>query len=190
MARFLGIALGLMLAASWARAAPGGDSPPAGGGDTTPRRIQADVSGDLATPQRGQMPAVDVEGRVVDASGRPLGGVLVKAFADGLISGSATSDTDGSFRLAATLVETSGKGSAVLWFDSPRDEHLDALVVLWTGDAAKAAGVFPPCTQILPVHGGRTIGKVEVTMRTADERRKAVAASECLEGAAEPGSPR
>jgi hypothetical protein len=191
MKRILPIACIVFLGVSGALAAPGGgDAPPGGSGEPTPRRLENDVSGDVGTGQRGQAPTLDIEGKVLDAAGRPIEGVLVKAFADGLLSGSAKSAVDGSFRLAASLVETSGKGSAVLWFQSPHTEHLDGQVVLWTGAAAGAQGLFPPCTQIAPIDGGRMTGRVEVTLRTADERQKDVAVSDCLERAPTSTSPR
>ncbi|MCI0635226.1 MAG: carboxypeptidase-like regulatory domain-containing protein, partial [Actinobacteria bacterium] len=140
-ARFV---LFLVCLASAALGAPGADAPPGGGGEPTARRLEKDVQGDVTSPQRGLVPTVDIEGKVLDAAGRPLVGVLVKAFADGVLSGSARSDDDGSFRLSASLVERSGKGSAVLWFQSPHSEHLDGQVVLWAGEVAKAEGLFPP----------------------------------------------
>jgi hypothetical protein len=67
-----------------------------------------------------------------------------------------------------------------LWFQSPQSDHLEAMVVLWPGDAAKAEGLFPECTQIAPIQGARSVGHVDVTLQTAAERQQSVAASGCL----------
>jgi len=182
-------AAGLALAAVLpVAAAPpsGGGSPPGGSTEIPP--LRRDASGDPGTAQRAPGAALQLTGRVVDESGRPVGGVAVKAFLLGVLSGSTKTAPDGTFSLAASPAQ-GAKGSAVVWFQAPDAEtYLDASVVLWAGDVAKEAGLFPPCTRIV----AGTLGQqnVEVTLRSVDERKKAVVESNCLEDATTPRSPR
>jgi hypothetical protein len=164
-------------------AAPGGGGGSPGGGDggATLRDSGSNVSGDVPAAQRAASAAVQVDGRVVDGAGRPLGGIAVKVFADGVLTGSATTAADGFFALVTNPME-SGKGSAVVWFQSPDPEaYVDSWIVLWVSDSAKQSGLFPPCTE--RVAGSRGTREVEITLRSADERRKVVVESKCLEGA-------
>jgi hypothetical protein len=171
------------------RAAGGG--PGSGGGDVggpvmDPRRNQ-DVSGDVTVAQRSPTAAVQLEGRAVDAGGKPLGGIVVKVFANGVLVASTKTEGDGTFLLDAHPMREP-KGSAVIWFQSPDPErYVDASVVLWASKAAEAGRLFPECTQLLKTVGGT--GKIEVTMRSVDERKLAVIESRCLEGERPTSSP-
>lgn len=179
------LALASLLVPSVAPAAPG-DAPPGGGssgGSGVPelRRIERGAPGQTVSPERLPGDSIRLEGRVVDGSGSPVAKVAVKLFADGALVGSTTTSPDGLFVLAANPMQ-SGKGSAVMWFQSPDPEiYLDASVVLWAADSARQHGLFPPCTQF--VQSTQGIATVEVTMRSLDERKTAVVASKCLEGA-------
>ncbi len=167
---------GLLVFASLAFAAPGDPAPPPEPPDT---RDVAGRSGSSPVPQRADAASVAVEGRVTDGAGKPLMGVPVKLFADGVTVSATNTLADGTFRISANPMHREN-GSAVLWVQSPDPEkYVDANVVLWSSDAAKAAGLFSPCTLSLE---GVIGGTVEVKLRSADELKAAVVASKCLGG--------
>lgn len=174
-----------------AAAAGGGPGSSSGGEVGTgpipdPRRLQ-DSSGDVAPAQRGPLPTVQLEGRVVDSGGAPLGGIVVKVFANGVMASSAKTDPDGTF-LIASYPMREPKGSAVIWFQCPDpDRYLDASVVLWAGKVAQEQRLFPDCTEFLRTVGGNAT--IEVTMRSVDERKMALIESQCFEGERPTSSP-
>lgn len=179
--RFL-IALALVGTVGAAGAKEGGGS----GGGSTPdpgmpqeRRIQDDIGGSTLNPTRDAEPAFQIDGAVADGSGRPLADVIVKLFNNGLVSASAQTATDGSFRIQADPA-LGGNNSSVLWFQSPDPERLlDAQAVLSEGSAAREAGLFPRCVPRVNIVGSQAT--VAVRLMTEDEAKAAVEQSKCLE---------
>lgn len=171
--------LGILFLAPAAFAAPGDTAPGGGASDPPDFRDQAGRSGSVPTPQREGTASVGLDGRITDSAGKPLMGVAVKLFVDGVTSAATTSLADGSFRMVANPMRRDN-GSAVIWVQSPDPEkYLDANFVLWASDAAKSAGLFSPCTPSLE---GTAPGNIEVTLRSADEQKKAIVAANCLGG--------
>ena len=171
-------------------AGPGGSSSPGSGGGARPpvepRRLGEDVSGNTPSAQRTPGAAVDLEGRVTSANGSPLAGIVVKAFANGLLLGAVETDADGAFTLSARPMHEK-KGSAIVWFQSPDPgRYLDTSVVLWADPTAQAQKLFPECQHYL---SRASVGKLAVTMLSADEQQAAVIASKCLEGGPATSSP-
>lgn len=182
---------GLVLAAN-AAAGPPTTTPPGttGGGSRAPietHRSREDVGGETTIGERSPEATIDLEGRVTNSAGAPLGAVLVKAFANGLLMGSVRTDADGTFSLSAHPMHAK-KGSAVVWFESPDvTKYLDTSLVLWEDKGAAELRMFPACTQT--VHGESNYGKLDVTLRSMDELQSAVIASKCLESAPPATSP-
>ena len=172
----------LLLGSYPALAAGGGSTSsgsPTGGSPTADPRPHDDISGSPIVAQRGASVNVQLEGRVVDAAGNPLPGIVVKTFANGVLAGSSKTQGDGTFTLAAHPMREA-KGSAVVWFQTPdAQRYLDTFVVLWAGKTAQDRHLFPECTPILKSIGNAA--NLEVTMRSVAERREAVIASKCFE---------
>ncbi|MFN8176484.1 MAG: carboxypeptidase-like regulatory domain-containing protein [bacterium] len=185
------LALACLIVPPAVLAGPGGTSPPgsSGGGarpPVEPRRLGEDVSGNTPNAQRTPGAAVDLEGRVTSANGSPLAGIVVKAFANGLLLGAVETEADGEFTLSARPMHEK-KGSAVVWFESPDPgRYLDACVVLWADPTAEQQKLFPECE---PHLNRASVGKLAVTMLSADEQQAAVIASRCLEGGEPTSSP-
>lgn len=171
-----GIAATVLWAAG-THAAPG-DAPPSGGSsEVQDVRSRSDYSGEVSNPMHDVPDAVTIAGRVIDTAGKPVAGVVVKLFVDGVTAKAVQVDTDGTFSIAANPMQRR-TGSAVLWFQSPDPEKLvDAEVVLWQSDAAREQHLFSRCAQSIE---GKVPGTLEVTLRSADELKAAVAAAKCL----------
>ena len=123
----------------------------------------------------------------MDSGGKPVPGVTIKAFANGVLAASARTDGDGRFTLAAHPMREE-KGSAVIWFQSPDAQlYVDTSIVVWAGKTALEHHLFPECTQFLKTIGGAA--NVEVTMRSVAERGVAVMESKCFEGEVPTSSP-
>lgn len=160
---------------------PGGGS---GGGRTTSgipqeRRLEQDISGSDAIPGRIEAAGVQIEGKVLSGSGDPIGDVLVKLFSNGVVTNSARTKGDGTFRIEGNP-PMGGTNTTVLWFQSPEpDRLLDVQAVLSEGTVAREHKLFPECVQEVTVLGGGA--RVEVRLMTSDELQAAVEASGCLE---------
>jgi hypothetical protein len=134
--------------------------------------------------QRGLSLGVVISGRVKDGAGRPLGGVRVKMFSNGVMIASDASDDDGSFSVDANppVEDTS---TTVLWFESPDPGRLlDASLLVHGGVVALEQNLFPPCTDRVELIGGNA--QIEVAMLTADERKEVLERSRCLEAGSAP----
>ena len=171
--------LGMLTLAVSAWAAPG-DTPSRPGNEEVPTlRDRSNPAGDVITPQRLGDSAVGLEGTGIDSAGKPIAGVSVKLFADGMTVTAAVTEADGSFRLGANPMRRPN-GSGVLWFQSPdAAKYVDASVVLWESTAAKEHGLFSECTRSLE---GSAAGQIEVTLRSVDEMQAVVVSSKCLGG--------
>lgn len=180
--RFVVLSSIALLAAGGAIAAPGstGDVPsPNNPGIPQERRILEDVSGSQVVPGREAPASLQVDGRVSTASGAPLGDVLVKVFSNGVVTATARTEPDGAFSVRANP-PAGGNNTTVLWFESPDpDRYLDTEAVLAEGTVARDQKLFPECVQRIEIMGNNA--RLEVTMRTLDERRKALEESRCLE---------
>jgi hypothetical protein len=153
-----------------------------GGGDAAPivpnQRSFDNVDGNTNSPLREVPPTFHIEGVVRSLAGAPLSGVTVKMFSSGLVAGSATTDSDGSFQIEGTpdLKEST---NTTLWFQSADPErYLDSSAVLSVGKVARERGLVPSCVPRIKVLG--TSAQVEVTMMSADEWQKELEKSGCL----------
>ena len=171
----------IALSAGSAGAAPGGGSSGGSTDGTGPTRIGRTAEG--ATPLQGRTPGMQVSGQVVDRGGRALDGVVVKMFANGMISGSTTTDPEGAFYIEGDPT-IGGNNTTVLWFESPGTELLPANVILSLGDVARERGLYPDCTPRIDFLGSAT--QVEVVLLTLKERNESVRESECLGRATAP----
>jgi hypothetical protein len=161
------------------QAAPGdaGDSGP-NPGIPQERRLETDVFGSIATPNRAVPQGVQIDGRVVSRAGRPLGNVLVKLFSNGVVRGSARTAADGAFALEANPAAGTGD-TTVLWFESPSEDLLHTHAVLHESNVARDRGLFPACVQRIVIAG--SIASVEVVLMTEAERMADLKQSGCLE---------
>lgn len=168
------------------------DSPPAAGapgsaGDrgsptpnspATPRRRADDRTGDAVLAQRAIPQSVQLEGVVKSVAGKPLANIRVKLFSNGIMIETAVTDPDGRFRLNANPM-SGGNNTSDLWIESPDLElYLDANVLLSAGKTARERGIYPECTPVIKLSSTTTV--VEVTMYSRDEKKKAIAESDCL----------
>jgi hypothetical protein len=177
MVAWIGLAA-LLAPVAEAPAAPPGGGGGSPGGTPGPARTGRD---NLA--QRDAAPAMVVGGNVVSRSGQPIGGVVVKMFANGVILNSTTTNPEGSFEIEGNP-SVGGNNTTVLWFESPGSDRVSSSVILSLGDIAREQRLFPGCTPRLDFLG--STARVEVTMLTVDERNAAIRESGCLGGATAP----
>jgi hypothetical protein len=183
MNRLAPVSLALLLAVAPVHAAGGGGTGAGGGGTVNPgipqeRRIEEDVSGSQTIPERALPPGIQIEGTVRDSAGRPLEGVLVKLFANGLVRATAETVNNGTFSVESNP-QIGGNNTSVIWFQSPTDSLLDAHAVLSAGDVAREKKLFPPCVQRVELMGNSA--RVDVTLMSLAERAKDLDRSGCLE---------
>jgi hypothetical protein len=160
---------------------PGGGSG-GGGGDPMPvapnQRSLESVDGSPDSPFRDVPPSFHVEGVVRSAAGVPLAGVTVKMFSNGVVAGSTTTETDGSFEIEGTP-ELKESTNTTIWFQSLDPErYLDASAVLSVGSVARQRNLVPTCVPRIQITG--TSARVEVTMMSAEEWQKELEQSGCL----------
>jgi hypothetical protein len=168
-----------------ARPAAVAEAPGAGGGGGSgapamqERRIERDVGGDQLLGRRGNRPAVAITGRVLDGSGSPMRGIVIKLFSAGILVSSARSEPDGSFAIEGNpMIEDNV--TTTLWAQSPDpNKYLDTDVYLHTGRVITEQKLLSPCHETVPLMGGAA--DVEIVLMTPDERRKAMSERDCLE---------
>jgi hypothetical protein len=173
LAALLPLALSPAFAADTGGGGAGGG---AGGGSILPPPSGNPTRDPGNLGRQAALPGLDLEGKVVDAAGAPVGGVRVKMFASGIIAGSTRTASDGTFRLEANPM----RGERIttdLWFESPDpDQYIDVNVVL----SAARNGLFPPCTTRITTRPEGSV--IEVTMLSADQMQEQLKRTECLEG--------
>lgn len=164
----------LVSAASAAPPGGGGGGGSGGTGTAPPRHSRRDPG---ALPQQGESAGLQVGGRVVDADGQPLGGIVVKMFANGMIISSATTTPDGSFEIEGNP-QIGGNNTTTLWFQGQGDRFLPTGVILALGSVAAEKKLYPDCTRTVDFLGNTA--RIEVTMMTLDQRNAVIQESDCL----------
>lgn len=158
-----------------------------GGGSATPnpgiaqeRRVEQDIGADAINPMQEAPAGLQIDGTVTDGSGSPLANVVVKLFSNGVVTASAQTAADGTFRIEANP-PIGGNNTSVIWFQSPDpDRLLDTQAVLSEGATAKERHLFPPCVQHVQILGNQAT--VSVRLMTPDELKAAIQKSGCLGG--------
>ena len=131
------------------------------------------------------LPTLDVQGIVVDKGGAPISGVRVKMFSNGMIVEDKPTTADGRFVISAS--PSGGKdATTTIWFQSPdTSKYLDVGYLVSASEAAVERELFPYCTERISLQKDRAT--IEVTLLSEDERKEALATSECLQGGAVQG---
>lgn len=145
---------------------------------TTPRE-ENPQSKDIRNIDTGSplpFPEQMVAGEVTDSSGKPLGGVFVKLFADGELIQSTTTTEAGSYELRLP-VNIEDDETVVLWFISGVDNLLPKSVVLKESSAARNSKLFSPCTEHVRI---RPQMRVDVKLLTESEYISALKVRNCF----------
>lgn len=128
---------------------------------------------------RSDPAGIFVDGIVHDSAAHPLEGVVVRLFAAGARVAETATSADGTFRLAANPMFGT-KRAIDLWFSSPdATRWVDEAIVLSSGAVDQDEILVTPCTPVVNLLGGAAT--VEMTMRSSEEKREAIAKSRCLE---------
>jgi hypothetical protein len=166
----------------FARAASGGTNDRNVGTVGNPgesRRVQNEASTLLSNALRVLPESVRIEGTVHDKAGKPLEGIRVRLFWNGMSLEAVRTDVDGSF-LMSKNPPAGDENTTDLWIESPDpDRYVDVNVILAAGKSARDNGIFSACTATVDVSGTGAI--VDVTMFSPDERKETVQQSRCLE---------
>ncbi len=174
----LGVLLGLLPSLQAA------ESPSSGGASGDPIQIQPNLQRDAGTGNtnlgaRGEPIGLIVQGRVLDASGRPLSSARIQLFDSGVLIARATTSSEGTFEISAPSAATSG-GSIDLWVLSPDPARwVDERMVIVSGNSKVDRPLVPACTPVVTLLGGSA--DVEVRMASLAEKQTAIAKSRCLE---------
>jgi len=174
------IALVALAVPGGAVAGPGGGGSGGTGGGTAPPDIgrQSRDRDGSTLPVRESTPGMRLEGRVTDRSGKPLSGIMVKMFTNGMTVASASTDVDGSFAIE-TNPSIGGNNTTDVWFQGPgTTDLLPTNVILSLGSVAGDEGLYSPCTPRINFLG--SAARVEVKMLTLAERKAFLEESDCL----------
>jgi hypothetical protein len=127
---------------------------------------------------RGQTTGLIIEGNVRDRDGNVLPGVLVKLFGGGTLIEHATTDNEGRYSVSGNPM--GGKDvSVLLWLQSPDPErYVDRNYVVQAGPAAEERGLFPACTERIPVMQGRA--NYNPILLTLQQTKEELEESKCL----------
>ena len=117
-----------------------------------------------------------VVGEVVGSDGKPIGGVMVKLFADGLLIEVGHTTSGGSYELRLPL-SIERDETVVMWFVSTTGVHLPQCIVLKKSSQASRANLFSECTHEARM---RPQMRVDVTMMTEGELVASLKLKGCL----------
>ncbi|MFH1313042.1 MAG: hypothetical protein ABIJ00_07405 [Candidatus Eisenbacteria bacterium] len=117
-----------------------------------------------------------IVGDVVGADGKPIGGVMVKLFADGLLVEVGHTTAAGSFELRLPL-NVERDETVVLWFMSTTESLLPQCVLLKESSRAAKANLFSKCINEVRM---RPQMRVDVTMMGESEVVASLKLKGCL----------
>jgi hypothetical protein len=128
--------------------------------------------------QGGPLPFPEqmVVGDVVGSDGKPIGGVMVKLFADGLLVEVGHTTAAGSYELRLPL-SVERDETVVMWFLSTTGSYVPQCVVLKESSQARKAGLFSDCIAEVRM---RPQMRVDVTMVTESEFVASLKVKNCL----------
>ena len=115
-------------------------------------------------------------GSVLDLNDRPLRGVIVKLFTDGVVVASTQTEASGYYELRAAY-DPSDDVTALLWFVSPDPSLLPKQLVLKESRASQTAGLISKCIGRAVLTPGR---QFRVYMFDAASRIKDLSEQDCL----------
>ncbi|MFZ1947903.1 MAG: carboxypeptidase-like regulatory domain-containing protein [bacterium] len=122
------------------------------------------------------MPEQFVSGTVTDYAGKPLGGVVIKLFADGDLVRAAHTTANGAFEMPMPL-NVEGDETVVLWFVSTTEPLQPQFVVLKQSSRAKSNRLFSPCALSAKM---RPQMRVDVRLLTENEEMAVLKGKGCL----------
>lgn len=162
---------------------PGG--PSTGSQDNQPimpqlDRLEQDRDAGSGVALRGQTAGVIIEGNVRNEGGTVLPGVLVKLFGAGTLIDHATTDNEGHYSVAGNPMAGENV-SIVLWIQTPDPErYVDRNYIVEAGPAAMERGLFPSCTEEIPVLQGQA--SFNPILLTLEQTKEELEGSKCLAG--------
>ena len=117
-----------------------------------------------------------ISGNVTDSAGKPLGGVIVKLFANGSLVKVAHSAASGAYEMPMPL-NVERDETVVLWFLSTGRPLQPQAVVLKQCSRARSADLFSPCILAVKM---RPQMRVDVKLLTENEELSALKGRGCL----------
>jgi hypothetical protein len=117
-----------------------------------------------------------VAGEVTGSDGMPIGGVMIKLFADGQLIEIAHTTAAGSYEMKLPLSIEKDE-TVVIWFVAGTDNLLPQCVLLKESSAAGKANLFSECT---PSVNMRPQMRVDMTLVTEAESVAALKVKDCL----------
>jgi hypothetical protein len=117
-----------------------------------------------------------VVGEVRGSDGRPIGGVMVKLFADGHLVEIAHTTSAGSYEMPLPL-NVERDETVVIWFVSTTGSLLPQCIVLKKSSNARKASLFSECTHEVRM---RPQMRVDVTLVTEGELVASLKVKDCL----------
>lgn len=117
-----------------------------------------------------------VAGEVMGSDNKPIGGVMVKLFADGRLIEIAHTTASGSYEMKLPLSIEKDE-TVVIWFVASTDNLLPQCVLLKESAAARRANLFSGCT---PEVSMRPQMRVDMTLVTEAEFVAALKVKDCM----------
>jgi hypothetical protein len=117
-----------------------------------------------------------VAGEVIGSDRKPIGGVMVKLFADGRLIEIAHTTASGSYEMKLPLSIEKDE-TVVMWFMASTDDLLPQCVLLKESAAARRAGLFSKCT---PEVDMRPQMRVDMTLVTEAEFVASLKVKDCM----------
>jgi hypothetical protein len=136
----------------------------------------SDVSRRLDEGSPLPFPEQMVVGDVVGPDGKPLGGVMIKLFADGLLVDVGHTTSAGTYELRLPL-SVERDETVVMWFVSTTGSVLPQCIVLKKSSQARKASLFSACIHEVRM---RPQMRVDVTMMTESELVASLKMKDCL----------
>jgi hypothetical protein len=181
------LAFSFLLPLAWAGIAladdPGGPAP--GTQDNQPimpqlERLEQERGVGTDVALQGQTTGVIIEGDVRNEDGTVLPGVLVKLFGGGTLVDHATTNNEGHYSVAGNPMMGENV-SVVLWVQTPDPErYIDRDYIVELGPVAEERGLFPSCTEKIPVLQGRA--NFNPILLTLEQTKTELEESNCLSG--------
>ena len=128
--------------------------------------------------QGGPLPFPEqmVVGEVTGSTGKPIGGVTVKLFADGRLVEVGHTTSAGSYEMRLPL-SVERDETVVMWFASTTGNLMPQCVVLKKSSSARKASLFSECTLEVKM---RPQMRVDVTLMTESEMVASLKMKNCL----------
>jgi hypothetical protein len=118
---------------------------PISGGDTRPPddaiTLQDPMNAGLNPVMKGE---TRITGTVMDRDRRPLSGIQVKLFVDGVVQRSVTTDAVGQYDFKQ-LISYSGKETIAMWFCDPTSQLTPKALILAESETCRDANLLSPC---------------------------------------------